>query len=68
MNIGTMVSLVVAFGKVQIRNMNGDIKKFPDDFGQQIDYRFTIDHPLRLDLLGKAVSICIQTLQVIFID
>ena len=35
-----------AAGKVQIRNMNGDIiKKFPDDFGQQIDYRFTVDYP-----------------------
>ena len=40
-----------AAGKVQIRNMNGDIiKKFPDDFGQQIDYRFTVDYPLRIDL------------------
>ena len=33
-----------AAGKVQIRNMDGAIiKKFPDDFGQQIDYRFTVD-------------------------
>ena len=44
-----------AAGKVQIRNMNGDIiKKFPDDFGQQIDYRFTVDYPLRIEPLGKA--------------
>ena len=36
-----------AAGKVQIRNMEGDIfKKFPDDFGQQIDYRFTVDFPM----------------------
>lgn len=36
-----------AAGKVQIRNMDGNIiKKFPDDFGQQIDYRFTVEFPL----------------------
>ena len=35
--------------------MNGDIiKKFPDDFGQQIDYRFTVDYPLRIEPIGKA--------------
>ena len=35
--------------------MNGDIiKKFPDDFGQQIDYRFTVDYPLRIEPVGKA--------------
>lgn len=36
-----------AAGIVQIRNMEGNIiKKFPDDFGQQIDYHFTVDYPL----------------------
>ena len=44
-----------ASGKVQIRNMNGDIiKKFPDDFGQQIDYRFTVDYPLIIEPVDKA--------------
>ena len=44
-----------AAGKVQIRNIYGDIiKKFPDDFGQQIDFRFTVDYPLRIEPVGKA--------------
>ena len=44
-----------AAGKVQIRNMDGNIfKKFPDDFGQQIDFRFTVDYPLEIDNIIKA--------------
>jgi hypothetical protein len=43
-----------AAGKVQIRNMDGDIfKKFPDDFGQQIDFRFTVDYPLEIHNINK---------------
>ena len=43
-----------AAGKVQIRNMDGDIfKKFPDDFGQQIDFRFTVDYPLSTSIVNK---------------
>jgi len=43
-----------AAGKVQIRNMDGGIfKKFPDDFGQQIDFRFTVDYPLEINNLNK---------------
>ena len=44
-----------AAGKVQIRNMDGNIfKKFPDDIGQQIDFRFTVDYPLEIDNIIKA--------------
>lgn len=43
-----------AAGKVQIRTMEGDIfKKFPDDFGQQIDYRFTVDFPMELGVIDE---------------
>ena len=35
-------------GIVRIREVGGAvIKTFPDDFGQQIDYRFTVDFPLK---------------------
>ena len=31
-------------GEIRIRDINGDlIKQFPDDFGQQINYLFTIE-------------------------
>ena len=43
-----------AAGKVQIRNMEGQlIKKFPDDFGQQIDYRFTVNYPLEIEPIDE---------------
>jgi hypothetical protein len=37
-------------GKIEIRNLSGQpVKKFPDDFGQQIDYKFTVDFPLEIE-------------------
>ena len=37
-------------GRVQMRNVGNSIfKKFPDDFGEQIDFRFTVDYPMELE-------------------
>lgn len=41
-------------GIVRIRELGGGvIKTFPDDFGQQIDYRFTVDFPLESNTTDK---------------
>lgn len=43
-------------GIIRIRNMNGQvIKKFPDDFGQQLDYRFTVTYPLEVQFIDDPI-------------
>jgi len=41
-------------GKIRFRNMEGSIfKSFPDDFGQQLEMRFTVDYPLTTQEIGQ---------------
>lgn len=43
-------------GIVRIRDMNGQvIKNFPDDFGQQLDYRFTVTYPLEVEVVNDVI-------------